>query len=139
MATDSTRVLKKIDHATIGTFTVTATKAATKGFAVIISGNMTVEDAGASDDTIIGVALETATAGNRVQVGLLGPVYPMVVGTGDVTRGKKQKPVSTGITDAPAHDSSGATDNIIVGIALESGVAGDLVGVMLTLGNRGAA
>lgn len=136
MPTDNLRTLKKLDHATIETFTVTATKAATKGFAVIISGNMTVEDDAATGDTAIGVALDTATAGNRVQVLLFGPVVPMKVGTGDTTRGKKQKTVATGITDAPTTTNSGATTTPIIGIALESGVAGDFVGVMLAPSNR---
>lgn len=136
MPTDSTRVLKKIDYATIMTLTVTAAKVATKGFAVIISGNLTVEDDAATGDTVIGVALETATAGNRVQVLLFGPVVPMKVGTGDTTRGKKQKTVATGITDAPTTANSGATTTPILGIALESGVAGDFVGVMLAPSNR---
>lgn len=136
MATDSTRTLKKMDFGHIVTFTVTATKASTKGFAQIISGNMTVEDDASTGDTVVGVALETATAGNRVQVLVAGPIVPMKVGTGDTTRGKKQKTVATGITDAPATTNSGATTTPILGVALESGVAGDFVGVMLTLGNR---
>jgi hypothetical protein len=139
MATDQTRASQQLQYCTMMTLTVTTAKATTKGMSVIMSGNHTVEDATLTDDTIVGVAMETKTAGQRVEVAMLGPVIPMKVGTGDTTRGKKQIPVATGITDAPAHDSSGATDGIIVGIALESGVAGDFVGVMLTLGNRGSA
>jgi hypothetical protein len=98
-----------------------------------------VQNAGATDDNLICIFLESATAGNRVQGLLPGPVVPMLVGTGGVTRGKKVVTVSDGVADAPAHDSSGATDGIITGIAYESGVAGDMVGVIPTFFNRGSA
>ena len=124
----------------IMTFTVAANKVVTKGMPVNQDGaDDMVEDAGAAHDTIIGFALDSGTAGQRVRVALSGPVVMVLVGTGDSTRGTKQIPVTDGVTDAAAHDSSGATNDVIVGIALQSGVAGDLIGMIQTPGNRGSA
>lgn len=136
----ATRAKKKIDFAHISTYTVAATKSVTKGFPVIFSGaDNEIENSGAGSDLIMGVALETGAAGDRVQVLHPVPVVPMKVGTGGATRGKKLKMAADGVTDAAAHDSSGTTDDSIVGIAMQSGVAADMIGVMPTFGNRGAA
>lgn len=136
----ATRALKKLDFATIMTFVVATGQAATKGRHVLLSGSDNeIATAGANSDLAIGIALNTAAAGAEVQVALLGPVIPALVGTGGSTRGTKQVLVADGITDCAAHDSSGATDNSVVGIAMQSGSAGDLIGVVQTLGNRGSA
>src|SRR5262245_32380914 len=136
----ATRAKKKIDFAHISTYTVASAKTVTKGFPVIFSGSDTeIEDAGANSDLLIGVALNGGAAGERVQVLHPAPIVPMKCGTGGTTRGKKQKMAADGVFDAPAHDSSGATDDSIVGIAMQSGVAGDTVGVMPTFHNRGSA
>lgn len=138
MPTDNVRVLKKIDFATIITFTAGAT--CTAGVACSLSAAMTVGDAPAGSDVIVGVTLgnvgQTFLTGARVQVGLAGPVFPMKVGTGGTTRGTKQKVVADGITDAPTTLNAGATTTPIMGIALESGVAGDFVGVIMVPSNR---
>lgn len=136
----ATRALKKLDYATIMTFTVATGQTATKGKHVLLSGSdNAVATAGANSDLAVGIALHSAAAGAEVQVALLGPVIPTLVGTGGSTRGTKQVIVADGVTDCAAHDSSGATDNSVVGIAMQSGVAGDLIGMMQTLGNRGSA
>lgn len=134
------RALKKLDFATIITYKVAAGQAATLGRPVLLSAaDDEVATAGANSDLAVGVPLNTAAAGAEVQVALLGPVVPTLVGAGGSTRGTKQVLVADGVTDCAAHDSSGATDNAVVGIAMQSGVAGDLIGMMLTLGNRGSA
>ncbi len=138
MTTDNTRALKKIDFAHIITLQASAT--CTAGTVCKMTGAMTIGDAAAGDDTVIGVTLGnvgvTYASGAKVQVYLPNPVVPMKVGTGGTTRGQKQKVVSDGITDAPATTNSGATTTPTVGIALETGVVGDYVGMILTFANR---
>lgn len=103
------------------------------------SSDTTVQDSGAASDLMIGVARNpgtTYTAGQTVEV--VHPftvVVPMVVGTGGSTRGLKQKVVSDGITDVAT--LGGATTPIYsIGIAMQSGVAGDYVGVGLLPDSR---
>ena len=132
--------LRKYEFAHIKEFTVAAGQSATAGRAVLLSGaDTTIGTAGADSDLAIGFALETAAAGARCQVALLGPVVPVVVGTGACTRGKKAILVADGVTDAPAHDSSGGTDDQIYGIFMQTGVKGDTVGMILAPSNRGSA
>jgi hypothetical protein len=134
------RALKKIDFAPIMTYLVATGQTTTKGLPVIFSGSEEAIATNASTpDAVIGIALETKTAGLECQVALFGPVIPMVVGTGGSTYGVKQQFVSDGVTDAAAHDSSGAVDDFIVGIAMQSGSAADLIGVQVLPCNRGAA
>lgn len=57
-------------------------------------------------------------------------IEAMLVGTGGTTNGKRQMVVSDGITDAPAN-GGGSTGHTTVGIALQTGVTGDMVGVGL--------
>lgn len=86
-----------------------------------------VEICGSGDEeSAIGTFMEDAAAGARVQVCMLWNVeMPCVVGTGGTTRGLRQKIVANGVTDI-----TGATDHSI-GTAVQSGVAGDLIGVGL--------
>jgi len=132
--------LRKFEFAHIKEYTVAAGQSATLGRAVLLSGaDTTIGTAGAGSDLAIGIALETAAAGARCQVALFGPVVAVVVGTGNATRGKKAILAADGLIDAPAHDSSGATDNQIYGIFMQSGVATNIVGMMLAPSNRGSA
>jgi hypothetical protein len=126
----------------IMTFTVAATKTATLGFPIIASSaDGEVLDSTTQSDLTLGVALETAAAGARVQVLMYAPVAKVKVGTGGATYGKKAyfPAGADGYADAPAHDSSGAVDGSTLGVFVESGVAGDYVGMMMVLGNRGSA
>lgn len=115
------------------------------------AGEATVQDAGAASDLAIGIVRPHAKAVAGVitaasltaneQVEVLHPfsaIEAMLVGTGGTTAGKKQKVVADGITDAPAN-GGGTTDVEIVGIALQGGVVGDLVGVGLMFGSRVSA
>jgi hypothetical protein len=132
--------LRKVTHATFHTFTVAAGQATTAGELVVLATDTTVQDAGGASDLGIGVAATTQAAGERVDVYLFGPVIPVEVGTGDATRGTKAIHAADGFTDAAAHDSSGATDEAIYGVFMQSGTVGQIVGLMFGLnGNRGAA
>lgn len=129
---------KHTDHATIVNYTVAAGQTTTLGRLVLLASDTTVQTAG-QVDTAVGVALSSETAGNPVDVYLFGPVVPMVVGTGGATRSTVLEAVADGVADAPAHDSSGASNDIIIGMAMETGVATNRIGVMLCRGNRGSA
>lgn len=126
----------------ISTMTVAATKTVTAGLPVIASSadgeclNSTTQS-----DLTLGVALTGGAAGALVQVLHYGPIAKVLVGTGGATFGKKAYfPAAVdGFTDAPAHDSSGATDGSTLGVFMNSGAAGDYVGMMMVLGNRGSA
>lgn len=93
---------------------------------------------GADDDTTIGTALEagtaTATDGTWIDVCLdFYAIVPMTVGTGGSTRGLKQKLAADGCTDAPAN-GGGTTSHPIIGVAMQTGVATDRIGVGLAPG-----
>lgn len=131
--------LRNLDHATIMEFTVATGQTVAEGMPVGLSAGYLDEVA---DDTIIGVALKDGDGDvakeSRVPVALLGPVVGVVVGTGGATAGKKATPVATGFQDAPAHNANGNTDDVIAGVFLQAGVAGDIVGMMIASGNRGS-
>jgi hypothetical protein len=133
--------LRKQNFATFHQFTVVAGGAATQGMAVFLSGaDTTVDNCAADADTGIGIAMQTATAGNTVEVALFGPVVACLVGTGGATRSTKAILVTDGFTDAPAHDSSGATNDQTYGTFMQSGSATERVGLLLSgASNRGSA
>lgn len=89
---------------------------------------------GVGDDTCFGTALE-AGVGNAlgsvlIDVVLDNPqIIAMLVGTGGSTRGVKQLLAANGVTDAPVN-GTGTVSRPIVGVAMQSGVVGDLIGVM---------
>jgi hypothetical protein len=118
-------------------FDVATGQTVAAGRCVALASNTTVQHS--NTDTAIGVAIAAATAGNPVEVYMFGDVVPMLVGTGGATQGVAQTLAADGVTDAATHDSSGTTDDEIVGWAMETGVATDIIGVMLCRGNRGSA
>lgn len=83
----------------------------------------------------IGVVLAlgplAGAATDKVNVALLagGGVVPVLVGTGGATRGKYAKVVADGVTDAAPDVATPAAMNV-VGYFTQSGVAGDLVGMV---------
>jgi hypothetical protein len=90
------------------------------GFGVVVSiGDNTDVTAGA--------------AGDRVTVALLAGacIIPVLVGTGGATRGVLQQVVSDGVTDVTPNGapSSGVLVGA-VGIATQTGVAGDIIGLI---------
>jgi hypothetical protein len=123
------RATEDLKNAIIKTYLVKAATTAVAGRACMFGATDTeVEISGAGDEvTSIGVFMEAAAAGTRVQVCLLGAsvIKSMIVGTGGCTRGQRQKLAADGITDI-----TGATDHS-VGTAMQSGVIGDIVGVRL--------
>lgn len=130
---------KKIGYATIGSYTVAAGQTATLGMGVLLSGaDDAVATAGANSDLCVGIALTTAAAAARVDVIHFAPIVPVLVGTGGATRGAKAMILADGFADAPAH-AAGNTVRSIYGIFMQSGVAGDRVGMMLCAGNRESA
>ena len=91
----------------------------------------TVVESALNDDTAIGVAVSDALQGKRVEIVLYGSaIVLMVVGTGGSTRGKWQWKVAGGVTDAPAN-GGGTRAVSLVGRAMQSGLAGDQIGVLL--------
>ena len=130
--------IRRLAHATIGTFIVAAGETATLGkLATVGAADGDVQD-GTGDDGI-GIFRESGVPGDRVQVTLFGAVEVVTVGTGGASYGEKAIHVATGFTDATAHDSSGATEEAIYGVFMETGAAGERIGMMLTISNRGAA
>jgi hypothetical protein len=129
----ATRAIVQASNLITQRYLVPATKAATKGLAVIFSGaDDQVENAGADSDLAIGVALNTAAAGEYVDVALFAyAVVEATCGTGGTTRGKKQVLVSDGFTDAPA-DNGATTPKPTYGFALQSAVAADKFGLALS-------
>ncbi len=70
-------------------------------------------------------------AGDKVRVALLAGcgIVPVLVGTGGATRGKYAKVVADGVTDATPDVATPAAMNV-VGFFTQSGVAGDMVGLV---------
>jgi hypothetical protein len=79
----------------------------------------------------IAVALEDGAAEDRIRVAYLAgaAVIPVKVGTGGATRGKFAKCVADGVTDATPDVATPAAMNV-VGFFTQSGVAGDIVGMV---------
>jgi hypothetical protein len=140
MATDA---IAKLSECISATFTVATGQTVTGGKFVKHSGSDTdITDASADDFLAIGVAHdhgrkgEAYVAGDKVKVYLSNCIVPVKVGTGDCTRGKRARIVATGVTDAPAAVAGGGTAIPLVGQFMQSGVAGDVVGLKLEQGDR---
>ena len=93
----------------------------------------TVLPAAHNDDTAIGIAHQTVhVVGQRLNILLFGQaIIEMTVGTGGSTRGKLQWMVANGVTDAPPN-GGGTNSVIIVGRAMQSGIPGDNIGVLIS-------
>lgn len=129
----ATRPEEHLEGAIIREYDVPSGKATTRGFAVKHSGaDDAVENAAAVTDEVFGIALETKTAGQRCRVALFGyGVAPMLVGTGGIARGQFAQYAATGGIDMTV---GGGTGKIITwGQALQTGAAGDYVGVNLAM------
>lgn len=129
----ATRALINLDHADIKTFIVKSGTTTLYGKAVKHdASDDSVDNAGANEDLAIGIALDSVVGDGvkKVQVALLSGagVLPCLVGTGGATRGKFAVLAADGATDAAA---SGVTNaRPCIGKFLQSGVAGDIVGLM---------
>jgi|GEM_PF-5377022 len=112
----------------IKTFTVAAGQSATEGRPVSFASadeEVLTTAAGASCD---GIALETKAAGERVQVLMGDGLVKVKVGTGGATRGSYAVVVADGVTNSAAL-GGGTVVRHIVGKFLQTGVAGDVVGL----------
>jgi hypothetical protein len=94
----------------------------------------TVAAAGTNDPLAIGWAhfdYPTAQINRPISIALNGyAIIPVKVGTGGATRGKQAITVADGYTDA-ANNGGGTTSQIIKGRFMQSGVVGDLVGLLI--------
>jgi hypothetical protein len=124
-----------LDKGIIRNYTVATGQTVRGGFAVkFASDDQEIQEAGADSELAIGVARvigHTYAAGERVEVVQSNAIAEMKVGTGGVTCGKDARMISDGITDAPAFVIGGATLVPVIGKILQTGVAGDVVGVMV--------
>jgi len=127
----ATRAHNKIQNALIQEFTVAAGQVATKGLSVkFASADDECQDCGAGEDGM-GIALNSATAGEKVSVALDGhAIVPVKVGSaGTATRGLFAITNATGFTNQAIAD--GTTIRNLRGKFMQSGVAGDLVGLLI--------
>lgn len=131
---------RSTDAALILPYIVAATKTATEGCAVVHDGaDGLVDTATVGSDLVIGIALHDAIAAEAVSVQCSG-LCAVKVGPGGATRGAKAVVLNDGeFQDAPAHDSDGGTNNAIYGVFHQSGVDGDLVGMVFYPSSRGSA
>lgn len=120
-----------MQRSTIKTHVVKASSTATTNrIAFLDATTGLVRDAGAGEPGF-GVFLNTYAVGAQAQVAYLsgGGVLPVKVGTGGATAGKEAVVVADGVTDAPTLGGGTVARNI-VGVFRESGVAGDVVGLI---------
>lgn len=128
----ATRPHERLDHALILTFDNASQPALTKGAEVKFGAADTLLAAtSGADAAAIGVVYQANAAGKPATVVMYGnAVVPVTVGTGGATRGVHAVRVSDGYTDA-ATIGGGTTVQYIRGMFLQSGVAGDTVGLMI--------
>lgn len=124
-----------LDKGIIRNYTVASGQTVRGGFAVkFASDDQEIQEAGADSELAIGVARGIGTthvAAARVEVVMSNAIAEMKVGTGGVTHGKDVRMISDGITDAPAFVIGGATLIPVIGKIQQTGVAGDVVGVLI--------
>jgi predicted RecA/RadA family phage recombinase len=106
-------------------FTRTASAAITAGQLVSVSGSGTVAPSSAADVAWIGVAAFDAASGAQVTV-FAGGVQRLVAGTGGVTAGQL---VHAGASGTVVTHTNGTTDYLVVGVALTTATATNLVEV----------
>lgn len=122
-------------------FTVESGQTVTRGQAVVLASDTTVQDSGGASDLIVGTAIADGAADEEVQIHMDGwAVKPVKVGTGGATRGTKAIAIGDGYTDATAHDSDGNQNESTYGQFLQSGTANQFIGLLLTgSANRGTS
>lgn len=93
--------------------------------------------AGTNDPLAIGTLERNVSAsGKKGDIILYGhAIVPVLVGTGGATRGVNATTVADGFTNAAAN-GGGTTSQIIKGQFTESGVAGDIVGMVIGVNPR---
>jgi hypothetical protein len=114
----------------IKTFTVAAGQAATEGRPVsFAASDQEVQTTAAAAAVTCGIALETKAAGERVQVLVSEGLVKVKVGTGGATRGLYAVVVSDGVTNSATLGGGTVVKNL-VGRFMQTGVAGDVVGLL---------
>ncbi|HEY5200209.1 MAG TPA: capsid cement protein [Acidothermaceae bacterium] len=108
-------------------FTRVASAAITAGNLLSVSGSGTVAPSAAADATVIGVAAFDTASGANVTV-FAGGVQRLVAGTGGLTAGQF---VHAGATGTVIAHTNGTTDYLIVGLALTTATATNLVEVLM--------
>jgi hypothetical protein len=126
----ATKAKVKLNGACVDTFTVAAGQTVTDGFRVKFAAvDGECQNCGAGEDGF-GYALASATAGQKVSIVLEGTaVVKVKVGTGGATRGAYAIPVANGLADQAIAD--GTTPRRLAGKFMQSGVAGDFVGMLI--------
>lgn len=124
------RATESLQEALIRPFTVATSKTVTEGFRVKFSGaDNAIENCGAGE---LGFAIARASgvAADVVNCVLEGnAVVRVKVGTGGATRGVYAMMAADGYTDQGTTD--GATVRYLAGIFMQSGVVGDMVGMLV--------
>ena len=121
---------RKLDNAFLKTVKCASGQTITAGKAVrFVTDDTTMQDAAAGENADA-IALETASAGNYAQVALLAgsQIIPVLVGTGGATRSSFATVVSDGVTNITL--GGGTTVKYVQGWFTQSGVAGDIVGLV---------
>lgn len=112
-------------------YTVQSAGTVTKGMGVKLGTLETdVLNAGANEKAI-GIALESGVAGAIVEIAMLGfSIEPVLVGTNGAAHGEHAIMEADGFTSQTL--GGGNTVRYIEGVFLQTGVAGDYVGLLLT-------
>lgn len=105
-----------------------------------VTDDNTFTAAGTADVLAIGtLERDVSAAGKRGSIILYGhAIVPVKVGTGGATRGVDAITVADGFTNAPTN-GTGTVSSIIKGKFMESGSAGDIVGLLIGVNQRSVA
>ncbi len=128
---------ERLNGALIMQFDNSSMPAFSRGQEVKFNGSDTLlQAAGTNDVLAIGVIYQSNAAGRTAHVVLYGhAIMPVTVGTGGATRGVDATTVADGFTDA-ATNGAGTVSQIIKGKFMQSGVAGDVVGMLIGINQR---
>lgn len=124
------RAIVDLSKCLIKPFTVKAASTVTEGYAVKIEDGSIVLNCSAGD-AAFGIALESGTAGQVVNVAIVagGGIVPVKVGTGGATASLYGAAVADGIANAGALGGGTTLVNIVCQF-MQTGVAGDVVGAI---------
>lgn len=127
MATRAHRLVNGIPHME---FIVASGQTVTAGYRVkFASADDECQNCGAGENGF-GIAINSGASGDKVTIALLGcGVVPVKVGTGGATRGAYAVMVADGHTDRAI--GGGTTVRHCDGVFMQSGSAGDLVGMLV--------
>lgn len=109
-------------------YTRTTSGAVSAGNLVSVSGTGTVAQSAANDATVAGIAGQDAAATGATITVYSGGIQRLVAGTGGVTAGQF---VHAGAAGTVVTHTNGTTDYLIVGLALTTATATNLVEVLM--------